>query len=103
MSFHLLGMPMEKIGEVCKRNRVQRLEVFGSAVTGGFVDSSDIDLLITFKPEARVGFITLARLRREFENLLGRKVDLVPEGGLKPAIRASVLASARTLYPPQIL
>jgi predicted nucleotidyltransferase len=30
--------------------------------------------------------------------MLGRRVDLVPKGGLKPAIRDSVLASARVLY-----
>jgi predicted nucleotidyltransferase len=60
--------------------------------------ASDIDLLVTFEPEARVGFLALARMQRELEELLGRKVDLVPKGGLKPAIRDAVLATARVLY-----
>jgi uncharacterized protein len=91
-------LPVDKIIDFCRRNRVQELALFGSILTEHFGDESDIDLLITFQPGARVGFLALARAQRELEDLLGRKVDLVPKGGLKPAIRDSVLASARVLY-----
>jgi predicted nucleotidyltransferase len=37
-------------------------------------------------------------VQHELEDLLGRQVDLVPKGGLKPAIRDSVLATAQVLY-----
>ncbi len=77
---------------------MQELALFGSAASGIIGSESDIDLLVTFLPEARVGFLTLARMQRELEELFGRKVDLVPKGGLKPVIRDSVLASARVLY-----
>ena len=90
---------MRKIGDLCKRNQIRTLEIFGSTISDNFDDESDIDFLVTFEPDARVGFLTLARVQRELENLLGRKVDLVPKGGLKPAICASVLASAQILYP----
>jgi predicted nucleotidyltransferase len=45
-----------------------------------------------------VTFLTLARMQRELEALLGRKVDLVPKDGLKPIIRDHILAAARVLY-----
>jgi predicted nucleotidyltransferase len=77
---------------------VQELALFGSALTSDFGEESDIDLLVTFQPGARVGFLTLARMQRELAQILGRKVDLVPKGGLKPIIRESVLANARVLY-----
>jgi len=93
-----LEIPVEPLADFCRRNEVQELALFGSAVTGAFGEKSDIDFLVTFQPEARVGFLTLARMQRELEGLLGRKVDLVPKGGLKPVIRDSVLASARVLY-----
>ena len=57
-----------------------------------------MDLLVSFQPAARVTFTTLARMQRELEALLGRKVDLVPKDGLKPVIRDHVLATARVLY-----
>ena len=88
----------EKIADFCKRNQVQELSLFGSALTPEFTEGSDIDLLVSFEPEAKIGFLTLTRMQRELEEILGRKVDLVPKGGLKPVIRDSVLASARVLY-----
>jgi predicted nucleotidyltransferase len=33
-----------------------------------------------------------------FEELLGRRVDLVPKDGLKPLVRPHVLGEARLLY-----
>ena len=59
---------------------------------------SDIDLLVSFEPAARVTFLTLAKMQRELEALLGRPVDLIPKDGLKPVIRNQVLATARVLY-----
>jgi len=93
-----LQIPAEPLADFCRRNAVRELSLFGSALTGSLGDESDIDLLVTFQPGARVGFLTLARMKRELEGLFGRKVDLVPKGGLKPVIRDSVLASARVLY-----
>jgi uncharacterized protein len=93
-----LDLLREQIKEFCKRNQVQELALFGSALSTKFNEESDIDLLVTFEPGARVGFLTLARMQRELEALLGRKVDLVPKGGLKPVIRDSVLSTARVLY-----
>jgi uncharacterized protein len=91
-------VPADRLAEFCNRHQVQELALFGSALGGDFGEDSDIDLLVTFRPGAHVGFLTLAGMKRELEELLGRKVDLVPKGGLKPAIRDSVLATARVLY-----
>ena len=93
-----LDTDREKLTEFCKSNHVQELALFGSAVRDELSDESDFDFLVTFEAGARVGFLTLARMQRELEELLGRKVDLVPKGGLKPVIRDSVLATARVLY-----
>ena len=91
-------IPAEHLADFCRRNEVQELALFGSAATGSFGAESDVDLLVTFQPGARVGFLTLSRMQRELEDLFGRKVDLVPKGGLKPVIRNSVLADARVLF-----
>ena len=94
----MLKISEEKLADLCKRHRIQELSLFGSVLTDRFRDESDIDLLVTFRPDARVGFLALARAQHELEDLLGRQVDLVPKGGLKPAIRDSVLATAQVLY-----
>jgi len=91
-------IPEEKIADLCQRHGIQELALFGSALSNKFGGESDVDLLVTFRPDTRVGFLTLARVQHELEDLLGRAVDLVPKRGLKPAIRDSVLSSARVLY-----
>jgi uncharacterized protein len=88
----------DELARICERHGIQELALFGSALTEAFGEDSDLDVLVTFKPQSRPGFLTLARAQRELEQLFRRKVDLVPRGGLKPAIRDSVLATAQTLY-----
>ena len=95
-----LELPVEAIREICRRYRVNQLALFGSALGKDFGPTSDVDLLVEFEPDAEVGFLTLARLQRELSAALGRPVDLVPKGGLKPMIREKVLAEAEILYAP---
>jgi predicted nucleotidyltransferase len=61
-----------------------RLAVFGSLAHHRATRDSDIDLLVE-APEgtSTFGFI---RFQRLLENVLGRKVDLVSYGGLKPGL-----------------
>jgi len=91
-------LPFPAIRELCRQYPVSELYIFGSSVRGEQRTDSDIDLLVAFKPQARVGFLTLARLARELSALLGRKVDLVPRDGLNPRIRDDVLAQAEVLF-----
>ncbi|MCY3018901.1 MAG: nucleotidyltransferase family protein [Planctomycetota bacterium] len=93
-----IQFPADVIEAFCQRYGVRELAVFGSTVSGTCNAESDIDLLVEFRPEARPGFLTLARMQRELSELLGRKVDLVPKAGLKPLIREEILATAKVLY-----
>lgn len=86
------------IARICARHHVAELSVFGSTARGSAGPESDIDLIVTFKPESAVGLIAFNRLRRELEDTLGRRIDLVPKDGLKPLIREEVLAEAQLLY-----
>jgi predicted nucleotidyltransferase len=93
-----LDIPAEELARLCRRFQVRELALFGSALRQEHRPPDDLDLLVSFQPAARVTFLTLARLQRELETLLGRKVDLVPKDGLKPVIRDHILTTARTLY-----
>ena len=92
-----MQFPMDAIEGLCRKYQVRELSVFGSAVRSDFGEHSDVDLLVLFEPEAQIGF-EFVRLQRELEEVIGRKVDLVPKDGLKPLIRDEVLASAQVLY-----
>jgi predicted nucleotidyltransferase len=90
--------PLEKLADFCRQYQVRELALFGSTLRQEHRPDSDVDLLVSFEPAARITFLTLARMQRELEALLERKVDLVPKEGLKPGIRDHVLATARVLY-----
>ncbi len=93
-----ITVPMAGLVDFCRRYRVRELSLFGSILREDFRPDSDVDLLVQFRPDARVGFLTLGRMERELAAMFGRPIDLVPKRGLKPVIRDEVLASARVLY-----
>jgi len=88
----------ERIAEICRRYHVRELAVFGSAARGDIRPDSDIDLLVEFEPDARIGLFKFAAMEQELAALFGRKVDLVTKPGLKPWIRPHVLRDAKILY-----
>jgi predicted nucleotidyltransferase len=89
---------MPQIEEICRRYHVRELMLFGSALRDDFRPDSDYDLLVDFEPDAPIGLIEFGNMEGELEDLLGRKVDLVPKRGLKPVIRENVLSSAEPVY-----
>ena len=64
---------------------VANLRVFGSVARGEDRDDSDVDLLADIP--AGMGLLGLGRLTDELEAAVGARVDLVPAGQLKPAVR----------------
>ena len=75
----------EEIAEICRRYRVSRLEVFGSAARGGDFDPerSDADFLYQFQPPLHPGiFRRYMGLIRDLEATLGRDVDIVEIGSV---------------------
>ena len=93
-----ISIPKKDLSEFCHRYQIDRLALFGSVLRQDFRKDSDVDVLVSFKPDAHVGFITLSRMRRELSELFKRPVDLVLMDGLKPVIRDSVLANIEEVY-----
>jgi len=87
-----------QLAEFCRRWRISELAVFGSVLHESFREDSDVDVLVTFEPDAHIGLIGLSKMERELSDLVHRKVDLVTKGGLKSAIRDEILREAEVLY-----
>ena len=98
MSVPKIPIPAAKIAEFCQRNQIQQLALFGSILRDDFQADSDVDVLVEFKPEAKVGMFALTDMQEELIALFQHPVDLVPKTGLKPVIRESVLNSTLVIY-----
>ena len=77
---------------VAARHGARDVRVFGSVARGEADDASDIDFLVEMEPGRSL--LDLGGLQADLESLLGRPVDVVTVGGLKPRIRNRVLAEA---------
>lgn len=72
------------------RHGVTDLRVFGSVARGDEDPESDLDLLVHLP--ATAGLFLLGRFSDELRDLLHVPVDVVPDDGLKPRVRASIEA-----------
>ena len=68
------------------------LKVFGSMGRGDGREDRDVDLLVTLAPGTSA--LALGGLLMDAQHLLGRRVDVVIEASLHPALRERVLAEA---------
>lgn len=93
-----IKVPKQELADFCRRYNVQKLALFGSVLGENFRADSDVDVLVSFQPNAKIGFITFSRMQRELAELFKRPVDLVPMDGLKPVIRDSVLSNIEEVY-----
>jgi predicted nucleotidyltransferase len=85
MMISLLMQRQSMIEDLCRRYRVGRLEVFGSAVAGNFDEAaSDVDFLVEFMPLSQGEHADhYFGLKEDLEKLLGRPVDLVMTRAIK--------------------
>lgn len=83
---------------ICQAHRVQTLELFGSAVSGGFDEArSDLDFLVEFLPlrdgehaDAYFGLL------EDLEKLFQLRIDLVMTRAIRNRYFAEGIASSRT-------
>ena len=65
---------------------IRRLSLFGSVARGDAGPESDVDLAVELDRAARIDLIRLIGREERIGDLVGRKVDLVPEPVEKPRL-----------------
>lgn len=88
----LLQAKREDILQTARKYGAYNVRVFGSVARGEADEKSDIDLLVDMEKERSL--LDLAGLLVDLEELLGCKVDVVPEDSLRERIRGRVLKEA---------
>lgn len=83
------------LGQLLTPLGATNLAVFGSVARREERLDSDVDLLVDL--DDQVGLFALLRMQTLAQELLGRKVDIVPRAGLKPELTETILAEAVSL------
>ena len=92
MEIKKLQSKRKEILDIADRHGAYNIRIFGSVARGEADENSDIDFLVDLGENLSPWFPV--RLIRDLEQLLGRKVDIVTEKGLKQRIKEKVIKEA---------
>jgi predicted nucleotidyltransferase len=90
----------DQIKKICAQHQVEALYAFGSVDTPRFHESSDIDLLVKFKPiEVSLYFDNYLAFKGKMERMFQRNVDLLEAQTLRnPVLIRSIERTKRQIY-----
>jgi len=102
MTLGRITVPDEQLAGFCKRWRIIRLELFGSARRADFRPDSDLDLLVTFEEDVPWTLLNMVEMQEELEVITGHKVDLLSRKAIEQDAnwirRNEILGSAEPVY-----
>ena len=96
----ILERHISDINKLCSTHRVKELYAFGSVLTEGFNDSSDIDLIVDFDPiDVNQYADNYFDFKFSLEDILQTPVDLLEEKAIKnPYFRQVVNKQRQLIY-----
>jgi hypothetical protein len=86
------------IANYFKTQPVLKAWLFGSYARGEEKPWSDMDILVQYDRNQPIGLLKIASMQLDLEDLLGREVDLVEDGTLRPWAVESVNNDRRLIY-----
>lgn len=96
----LIKNKLDELKQICETYDVKTLYVFGSACTNKFNDSSDIDIMVSFKDISIEKYTdNYFELHHKLNKLFHRKIDLLTENSLSnPYFIESIEETKELLY-----
>ena len=97
-----ISLDRERIAEFCLRWNIVVLSLFGSVLRDDFCTDIDVDVLVTFAPDARWSLFDAAAMEEELEHVFGRPVDLVTRRAVENSHnwirKRAILEAAEPVY-----
>ena len=95
-------MPADKLADFCRRWKIVEFAMFGSVLRDDFRPDSDIDVLVTFAPNAGWSLFDHVQMQDELKAIFNRSVDLVSRRGIERSRnyirRKAILSSAEVIH-----
>ena len=80
--------------DLLERYSIDQIYLFGSSARDEATETSDVDLIVEFDPNARIGLFRFSRLSRELSQILECNVDLTKPDALHKELKADILKEA---------
>ena len=89
---NLIERNIDTVVTLCKQHKVKELYIFGSILTPGFNETSDIDFLVKFdNVDILEYFDNYMNFKEKLEALLGRQIDLLENQAIRNPVFRKVL------------
>ncbi|MEQ8541543.1 MAG: nucleotidyltransferase domain-containing protein [Coleofasciculus sp. D1-CHI-01] len=89
----------DEIAAFCQRWQITEFALFGSILRDDFRPDSDVDVLVSFAPEAKWSLWDIIKMKEELKTMFRRKVDLVEKECLRnPFRRYEILSTKQVIY-----
>lgn len=97
-----LQLSPAQIETICQQWHITELALFGSVLRDDFHPESDVDVLVTFAPDAVVSLLDLVELQHQLVTLIGRAVDVIETQTIEQSPnwlrRNEILKTASVIY-----
>jgi predicted nucleotidyltransferase len=98
MSHIAIDYDRERLQDFCRKWKITEFSLFGSVVRDDFGPESDVDVLVTFAPDARRSLFDMTHMKDELVEIFGRDVDLLTRRAVEHSLnhirRDSILGDA---------
>ncbi|MDS3859658.1 nucleotidyltransferase domain-containing protein [Thermosynechococcaceae cyanobacterium BACA0444] len=97
-----LGIKTDQLTKFCQTRQIIELALFGSILRDDFHPDSDLDLLVTFDPTAKISLLDLVDMEFELEAICQRNIDLITKRAIEASPnwirRQEILTTATVIY-----
>ncbi|MBI4641984.1 MAG: nucleotidyltransferase domain-containing protein, partial [Candidatus Tectomicrobia bacterium] len=97
-----IDIPEKQLAHFCQRWQIDELALFGSVLRDDFDPDSDLDILVTFAPEAEWSLLDHVRMEQELASVFGRNIDLLSKRAVEqshnPRRRQEIFTTAEVIY-----
>jgi len=97
-----IDIPRDRIEAFCRRWKIVEFSLFGSVLRDDYGPNSDVDVLVSFAPDANWTLFDLVHMEDELAQIFRRNVDLVLKSGIERSEnwirKRAILESAQVVY-----
>ena len=102
MKLQNIDLQIDEIKQFCHKWQIIEFALFGSVLRDDFRPDSDIDILVSFSPDAKRGLSEMLQMQDELQFIFKREIDLIVKAAIKRSEnwlrRKHILESAKIIY-----
>ena len=102
MKLSIIDLSVDTVKVFCQKWQITEFALFGSVLRDDFRPDSDLDVLVSFFPQAPWTILDLVTMQQELQQIVSRDVDLIEKRVIEKSEnwirRTEILNTAQVVY-----